>query len=182
MFSKLKSYLQDLHRDTSGVVNAEAVIVMPVLFWLFGVGWVYFDAFRQHSINQKANFVIGDMIARETQPLTSEYMDSAFQLLKLLDQSYGDEADLRISVVAYDGNNGRWNLNWSQARGAQSPLRSVQAITDRLPAEAAHTDQLIIVETWEDYAPAFKVGLGAFEIKTYSFTRPRFTPQVLYQS
>lgn len=40
--------------------------------------------------------------------------------------------------------------------------------------------QVIMVETAEDYNPVFNVGLDALQIKTYSFTSPRYAPQVLF--
>ena len=50
---------------------------------------------------------------------------------------------------------------------------------DRLPT-TADRDQLILVETWDTYDPVFDVGLSTFDITTYSFTRPRFTPQLVF--
>ncbi|MCT4557029.1 MAG: hypothetical protein N4A61_03105 [Pelagimonas sp.] len=180
MFLYGKSFsLRRFWQQTDGDITVESVIVLPILLWLFGAGWVYFDAFHQQGVNQKANYTIADMISRETDPLNGTYVTNTYNLLQLLGNSSGSETDLRVSVVSYDAETTTWSVVWSQARGGRSALTSASAISDRLPA-AMNAEQLIVVETWEDHSPVLQVGLGDFEIKTYSFTRPRYTPQILF--
>ncbi|KMK66334.1 TadE/TadG family type IV pilus assembly protein [Puniceibacterium sp. IMCC21224] len=181
MLNQLKARLRRFSDDTDGYITVEAMIVLPVLLWLFGASWVYFDAFRQQGVNQKANYTIGDMISRETDPLDDEYIDNTRDLLYLLNKSQGNESDLRITIVRYDGGSDGYDVVWSEARGNYGPLddADMRDYADRLPV-MAHNDQVILVETWDDYHSAMQVGLDDFEIKTYSFTRPRFAPQVMY--
>ncbi len=180
MKSILKNRLRRFLDDSQGYITLEAMIVMPVLLWLFGAGWVYFDVMRQQSVNQKANYVIGDMISRETDPVDDEYINNAMNLLYMLNKSQDTESDLRVTVIRYDADQNRWNVVWSEARGDYAALNgNMSDYSDRLPV-AANQDQLIVVETWDDYNPIFSVGLNAFEITTYSFTRPRFAPQILF--
>lgn len=182
-FSKLTSQFRKFSKDDSGAVTVEAIIVLPILLWLFGVGWVYFDAFRQQNVNQKANYVIADMISRETNELDATYITNAYNLLKLLDDSMNSSTDMRVSVVQYvnkENEPKKWDVKWSKSRGSVAALSEINnEMKAKLP-DAMHTEQLIIVETWEDYSPVFRVGLNAFEIKTFSFTSPRYTAQVLY--
>lgn len=172
--------LTRFRRETDGYITLEALIVMPALLWIFGAGWVYFDAFRQQSVNQKANYTISDMISRETDPVDGGYIDNARNLLQMLTKSTAAENGLRVTIVEYDSTNG-WQVMWSETRGAPASLTTgdLADYVNRLPTVASG-DQLILVETWEDYDPVIDVGLGAFTIKTYSFTRPRYTPQVPY--
>lgn len=167
--------------DTRGYASVEAIIVLPALLWLFGVGWVYFDVFRQQSVNQKANYTIGDMFSRMTDPVNDAYIDSSYSLLRLLTKAQSTETDLRISVVEYTGTSETWAVSWSESRGAIPPLTDavLPEFENRLPV-VNDASQLILVETWDDYEPAFDVGLGAFQIKTYSFTQPRFAPQIVW--
>lgn len=181
--SILKNRLRRFLDDSEGYVTLEALIVMPALLWLFGVGWVYFDVFRQQGVHQKANYTIGDMISRETDPLDDTYINNTKYLLYTLTKTYGTDSDLRITVVKYDSRRDKWSVVWSEARGdypelANNDMRNYQ---DRLPV-AGHMDQLVMVETWEDYDPVFQVGLDAFEIKSYSFTRPRYAPQIMFNN
>ena len=184
MLNQFKSRLRRFGQETDGYITLEAMIVLPGLLWLFAASWVYFDVFREQSVNQKANYTIGDMISRETDPVNDEYIDNALNLLTTLNKSDNLSTDLRVTVVKYNAKNRKYQVVWSQARGNYPPLANndMRHYTDRLPI-MANNDQVIVVETWDDYIPDFRgVGLGAFEIKTYSFTRPRFAPQILYSN
>lgn len=180
----IKSRLARFTRNESGYISTEAIIVLPVMLWLFGAGWVYFDAFRQQSVNWKANYVIGDMISRETDGVTGEYISSAYKLLTTLTKSNENLTDMRLAVIQYDADRDDWSVVWSRQRGstmsgAKNRLTNadLEGYRDRLPP-AMDNEQLVIVETWEDWEPAFDVGIGAFEIRTYSFTSPRYAPQI----
>lgn len=181
LIEKTKMRLRGFARDEDGNITVEAVIIFPVLLWLFAACWVYFDVFRQQSVNQKANYTIGDAISRETDPIDDRYIDGAHQLLYHLDKSQGTDTDLRITIVRYNANNDKYQVVWSEARGDHAPLKNgdMKDYEDRLPT-MAHLDQVIVVETWDWYEPLFSVGLGDFDIRTYSFTRPRYAPQILW--
>ncbi|WP_425099744.1 TadE/TadG family type IV pilus assembly protein [Tropicibacter sp. S64] len=172
--------LRRFRREQDGYVTLEAIIVMPVLLWIFAACWVYFDAFRQQSVNQKANFVISDMLSRETKEIDATYVDSTFELLKVLTQANADGTALRLTLVEYDETAGAWNFLWSEARGDMAALAAgdMSGYQDRLPI-ALEGDQLILVETWDDHNPVFKIGLDAFTITSYSFTRPRYAPKMV---
>ncbi|MBY6003528.1 hypothetical protein KUV62_06400 [Salipiger bermudensis] len=189
--SKLGSRLRRFRRDSDGYVTIEVMFMLPVLFILFGAAWVYFDVFRQQSVNQKANYAIGDMLSRETEEIDDTYIDNAFKLYGVLTKNTtnADEltglysADLRISVVEYNAKSDKYSVVWSAARGDLGELKTNDArdYADHLPV-MANSGQVIMVETAEDYNPAFNVGLDPMRIKTYSFTHPRYAPQVLFAS
>ncbi|MGP6087475.1 TadE/TadG family type IV pilus assembly protein [Antarctobacter jejuensis] len=178
---RFASFFKGFARDTRGFVNVEAVIVFPALLFLFGVGWTYFDAFRQQAVNQKANYVISDMISRETEPLDGTYITNARSLLRTLTKTSMQESDIRITAVRYDADLGNWTLKWSEARGDYPALNEADLGTyqDRLPGGVSG-EELVIVETWDQFVPIFKVGLDTFDIRTYSFTRPRYAPQLVF--
>ncbi|WP_299923793.1 hypothetical protein [uncultured Pelagimonas sp.] len=182
LISSLKKAARSFTRDQNGHVTVEILIIMPIMLWLFGVGWVYFDAMRQQDVNQKANYAIGDTISRETNPIDAAYLQNSHNLLQLLTQSTGTETDLRVSVVKYKEQQSKWVLVWSAVVGNQQKLTNgdMSDYVARLPSAAAGGQQLILVETWDDHKPIFNVGLDPFEIRTYSFNRPRYSPQMLY--
>ena len=185
----IKALLRKFRRDNEGYVTIEVMFMLPVLFVLFGAAWVYFDVFRQQSVNQKANYAIGDMLSRETEEIDDTFIDNSFKLFGVLTKNvtepdeltgrYG--ADLRISVVEYNANNRRYSVVWSAARGDYEELNRNDAenYANRLP-NMANNGQVIMVESREDYYPVFNVGLDPLELKTYSFTHPRYAPQVLF--
>ncbi len=177
------SFFKRFARDCRGFVSVEAVIVFPALLFIFGVGWTYFDAFRQQAVSQKANYVIGDMISRETASITPAYITNSQALLRHLTRAQGAEIDLRVTVVNYNADQAGWRVVWSETRGVQPRLQDADLpdMADRLPP-GIEGEELILVETWDVFDPVFNVGLDMFQIKSYSFTRPRHAPQVVFDN
>ena len=93
-----KKRLRAFAEDTQGYITVEAVIVLPALLWLFGVGWVYFDAFRQQSVNQKANYVIGDMISPVKAAVGPGYGELEARLAAAIHLRFGLPATLPATV------------------------------------------------------------------------------------
>ncbi|MBS0125306.1 TadE/TadG family type IV pilus assembly protein [Thetidibacter halocola] len=176
MTRSLTQWFRGFARETRGDITTEAIIVLPVLLWLFGVGWVYFDVFRQQSVNQKANYAISDMLSRQTDRIEAPFVDSTFSLFNVLTRSGATGGGLRLTMVSYDQDTDSWTEEWSHVRG-NAGTGDLSDFSDRLPT-VHDGDHLIVVESWDHYAPVFKVGLDAFDITTFSFTRPRYTPQV----
>lgn len=183
MISQLKTSVRRFALRTDGNVSTEAVILFPALAVIFAATWVFFDVMRQQSVSIKANYTIGDIISRETEMLDDSYIDSVRNMMFYLTKAEGDDVDLRVTVVQYDENANRHDVVWSEARGDWTALSDgdMSNYADRLPL-TAHADQLILVETRDAYQPTFNIeGIGPFDIETYSFTRPRFAPQVIFE-
>ncbi|MBN9889226.1 TadE/TadG family type IV pilus assembly protein [Salipiger abyssi] len=187
--TKIAPRLRRFTRDSEGYITVEVAIMIPILFVLFAASWVLFDAFRQNAVDQKANYAIGDMLSRETEAIDAGYIDNTYRLLGLLTRNsveyVGNEAeyplDMRITIVSYRESNDKYSVEWSAARGDAELLRT-QDLDPYLPRLPSMMDsgQIILVETWEDYFPVFNVGLDPLVIRTYSFTHPRYAPQVLW--
>lgn len=189
MTARIHERVSRFLHDTKGDASLEAIIILPALIVIFAISWLYFDVMRQQAINQKANYTIGDIISRETEIIDDAYIDNARNLLFHLAQAHGDDVDLRISVVQYNktgqgvsSGNERYDLVWSTARGdwsalTDSDLTNYESI---LPILAVG-DQTIIVETRDWYQPLVHLANDGFDIKTYSFTRPRFASQVIFE-
>lgn len=197
--ASLRGGLRRFARDTEGYTTIEVVIILPVLFTLFAATWVYFDVFRQQAIGQKANFAIGDMISRETSEIDSTYIDNTYRLLGLLTKIDVDDPDanrndisLRVTVIERVEENGVFfdKVKWSSTRGAWTALNDGQfdaSYADNIP-EMATGDQVVLIETQERWVPPLKIvgvrgaapGLGEMDLYTFSFTRPRYTSQVVW--
>ena len=178
---RLQSALRgDFARREDGSVALETVILLPMLFWAFLSMFSIFDAFRQYAINQKAAFTIGDMISRETVPIDNDYLDGAQDLFDYLTRSR-DEAMLRVTSIRYHADNNQYRPEWSQVRGDINPMNVGQVIQwgDRLPF-MLDNETIMVVESWSSYDPPFNTGLENREIKNYIFTRPRYTPCILF--
>lgn len=183
MKTNVKTLLRRFGRDTKGSVSVEAVILFPALAVIFAASWVYFDVMRQQSISIKANYTIGDIISRETEVLDDTYITNVQRMMYYLTKGSGEEVDLRVTVVQYNADSLNHDVIWSEARGDWSALNDsdLSDYTESLPL-MADADQLILVETRDAYTPSFNVsGIGPFDIETYSFTRPRFASQVIFE-
>ena len=175
------AHLRRLARDRRGSVTVEAVIALPFLFWALLAMLVFFDAYRQSSLNVKAAFTIGDMLSREVDPITPAYLDGAVNLFDELARTETPPR-MRVTVVYYNQSQQKFYRDWSHQRGGVPVLTDADLITmkDRLPT-VPNNERLILVETWSDYNPPFNVGIKRQYLYNFVFTRPRFTPQVKFE-
>lgn len=177
-----RRFLIHFMKDGAGSVAVEAVLILPFLLWAFLATFVYFDAFRQSSINLRAAYTIGDMLSRETAAVDSSYVTSLQSLFSFLSKGDSDPA-VRVSVAMWDAEDNAYKLDWSAARGGRPSLteESVNAMRDRLP-NLPDNERVIVVETWSTYKPLFNVGLKQDELYNMVFTSPRFAPQLVWEN
>ncbi|WP_428925345.1 TadE/TadG family type IV pilus assembly protein [Marinibacterium sp. SX1] len=170
-------------RDTRGSVTIEFVIMMPLIFWAFMALYVYFDGYRQSSINLKAAYTVSDILSRETGTVDDTYIDSMHALFDFLIAN-GTDTGLRISVLRWSGPDDRYYVDWSTERDwAGGEILSDGNVMDhsaKLPV-MSNAERLILVETRNTYLPVFKVGLGEMKLDNFVFTSPRFVQNVAWQ-
>ncbi|MDQ2093268.1 TadE/TadG family type IV pilus assembly protein [Rhodalgimonas zhirmunskyi] len=179
---RIRKRLSGFRDETDGTVAVEAVVMLPLILWAFCGLFVFFDAYRQNAISQKAAYTISDLISRETAAIDNDYIDGMYSMLNFLTRS-GQERRLRITIVRFDADDGEYHVEWSETRGTMDPLDDavVNGWTDTLPV-MVDEERLILVETRTVYEPPFTVGLSQQTLQTFVFTRPRFAPQVLFDA
>ncbi len=167
------------HKE-EGSVSIEALIMMPVVFWVYAAMFTIFQTYQEYTVNQQAAYTIGDMISRETLPLDGDYLDGVQELLDYMTNSK-TQSTVRVSSLQYNAAAKRFYLHWSRARGSAQPVTDadVSAWTDRLPI-MPDGEYIVVTETWTQYTPPFNIGLGQPDIKNFIFTRARYAPRVLY--
>lgn len=167
-------------RNEQGAAHIEAMIMIPLMFAVMMASMSMIDLLRQHGAHQKAAYTIGDMVSRETLALDYEYLEGAHHLLNTLTRSPQDSA-IRISVVRYDARNNSMKLDWSKSIGQFNNLsnNNVGGWKDRLPV-MVHNERMIVVETAAIWESPVNISLGQQVIDNFVFTRPRYTPQVLW--
>lgn len=182
VLSALKRRFTAFREDQSGSITIEFVLVMPILFWSFMAGYVFFDGYRQSAINVKAAYTISDLLSRETAAITPAYIDSMYELHRLLVRATSPTT-LRISVVRWSETDDRYYRDWSAARGGIDPLTDADMadIEDRLPT-MPNAERVILVETTNTFVPLFNVGMENKSLNNFVFTRPRFAPQLAWSS
>lgn len=177
LLNKLKSFLG----DTNGNVTVEFVLVMPMLFWAFMATYVFFDGYRQSTVNLKAAYAIADMISRETEAINEDYIDSMHELFQLMVRSRS-ETKIRITIVRYDQDDDRYYVDWSKRRGFSEERDddSINGITHSLPV-MPDNERVILIETKNTFVSLFNVGMDDKTLRNNIFTRPRFAPQVVWE-
>ncbi len=180
ILNRTKRFLRRFGTDTEGSVALESVIVAPFLFWVFLASYVYFDAYRQTSVNIKANYTIGDLLSRETEAVNDSYIDSMQSLFTFLAKT-NSSARIRISVAMWDEEDAAFKLDWSEARGGVVAMTDsdINAMASEMPT-LIDNERIILVETWSHYKPLFEVGLNESDIYEKSVTSPRFAPQLVW--
>ena len=182
MLNALRNTLRRFARDTRGQASIELVIFTPLLLSLLAAGYVYFDAYRQKTVNINAAYTISDALSRETDEINPAFMDGLHEMLEFLTHS-DDQVGLRVTMVRWDDTNAEYRIDWSQTRGPLYPLTTRDlndALADNLPT-LLHNERVIVVETSTTYNAIFNVpGLDEHELYNFAFTRPRFAPKLVW--
>ena len=169
-------------RSEAGSLSVEVVLAVPLLVWAITATFVFWDAFKTLNISQKATYTVADMLSRETQTIDANYLTTMHELFDYLSSTPGDNA-LRVSVVRMveDPATGikTRELVWSQGVGGIAGYTDLTVIEPRLPDMAAG-DQLIVVESEQEWNPAFAVGLASYRFREVAISRPRFAPQIVW--
>ena len=168
-------------RDERGSISIEAVIALPMLVWAITATFVFWDAFKTLNVSQKATYTIADMLSREEVEITPTYLTAVHEIYDFLSESAGDNA-LRVSVVtmAVDPVTSAETLELvcSEGVGGIQGYDTIDPIRDRIPTLVVG-DQMIVVETEQEWAPAFAVGLTSYRFREVALARPRFAPQLV---
>jgi len=178
LLTRLRSYA----RDEGGSATVEAAIAFPILMWLFVVTFALFDLYQFKSAREKATYTLADMISRETIPIDQTYLDNA---LALFNDMTGGSNQLRVSVVYYSADYDRYWKKWSKTVGtgdmASYKDKDLGTKHDWFPV-MVDAEQLVVVESKASYDSPFNVGFTPKTVETYAFTRPRFAPQVCFDT
>ena len=184
MLKFIKTKFRRFRREEEGAMVVEAMIMFPTLFAAVIATFVFFDAFRNQSINLKAAYTISDALSREEEYITRIYLNNTWRVHRFLTNS-DSLPMLRVSLIQYiddtddDVDNGDYFVVWSRGRGGAGALLNsgltAMVNNDEVPV-MPDGESLILVQTWVDYEPNFSIGLGGFTFENTIFTRPRFAP------
>ncbi|OED47033.1 TadE/TadG family type IV pilus assembly protein [Leisingera sp. S232] len=186
MLTALKQFLPErlrsFRRLTDGNVSIEFALYAPLLLVVFAAIYTFFDAFRRDSVNLKAAFTISDLISRETTAINDDYLDSMYEMAKLLIRQ-DTELGMRVSVVHWDEDDAKFYVDWSEVRGTSDSSwtdGTINNVSEQLP-DMPDQERVILVETFNEVDPFFDVGLPTLNLDNFVFTRPRFAPLVPFE-
>ena len=180
----LVSRLRRFGSSETGSLTVEAVLVLPLLLWVYLASFIFFDAFRAQSLNDKAAFAIADAMSRETRSITVTYIDSMRDIHRAMTFARLP-TKVRISVLRYDGAADQHHVVWSQARGPNlsilkdTDLTGSSGIRETIPM-MSDGERIILVETVLPYEPVFNVGVDAILMQAITPISPRYASQLCW--
>jgi len=176
MLSNIKSFIANFRKSQSGGLSVEAVITFPVIFYAFAATFVFFDAFRAQSQAVKAAYTIGDVLSRETNFVSPNYLDSLWEIQEAMTTSFFD-SEMRVTIVRWTESDQSYHVVWSETVGNVVPLNDATLddhVEDFLPTLS--NDKIVIaVENFIEHVPIFEIGLDPFTFHNVVPTRPRFS-------
>lgn len=183
LIETVKNQLKHFLTDTRASISFEAVIVFPFLVWTYVGSFVFFDAFRAQNSNMKAAYTISDMLSRETDPITQDYLDGLKRMYDFLVHNPNHPTSLRVTVVRWDEADDQFVVEWSKTTDDLPAWTTgtFATIEDRIPV-LANGDTGILVEANTTYIPVFDVGFTEMDFNNFIFTSPRFAPRICWDT
>lgn len=182
----LMSRLRRLRSSESGGLTVEAVLVLPLLLWVYLASFIFFDAFRAQSLNDKAAFAIADAMSRETRSINGTYINTMRDLHRAMTFSRLP-SKIRISVLRYDADDDSHYVVWSHARGPNfsnlenGDLTSANGVAAAIPM-MSDNERIILVESQIPYEPIFNVGVDAILMQAITPISPRYSSQLCWDA
>ncbi len=184
MLARMRRFLR---KDERGSLSVEAVFAFPMLFWAATATFTFFDAFKAQNTSYRANYVISDMLSRETASIDHNYIEGLHRVFRYMTHSGVENSWIRVSEVTCTANCNdeatrilKWD--WSEGVNGARDLTSADLTFYRSQIPLmAYGDHLILVETSREYKPPFAQALTSFaarDIVSHVVTRPRFAPKL----
>ena len=170
-------------KSEQGGMSVDAMFALPILIWAITATFVFFDAFKTLNVGQKATYTVADMLSREEEPIDADYLTTMREMFTYLSNGTRNHA-IRVTVVhmAEDADTGEKfrQMIWSEGTGGIDGHDDLETIESRLP-DMAVGDQMIVVESTQQWSPAFAVGLASYNFHEFAISRPRFAPQLCWE-
>lgn len=181
LMQKLTRPFKRFAKDTDASIAVEAALIIPLLAAWFVGSFVFFDAFKSRSTALKASYTIGDIVSRRTQDASVTYLNNLHRLYEQLANTSNSSA-LRVTMVNWDGD--VHSVVWSYASVQSLRLKSNRAAQDidftrRMPIMSVG-ENVILVETLQDYNPIFNVGIQHTVWENFIVTAPRYASKLGY--
>lgn len=180
----LRSSAKAFREDESGNSNVELVFMVPLLAVItFGL-ITFFTAFKAKTQATRAATVVADMVSRETNPITPNYLDGISELMDTMIET-DETPEYRLTAFTWNKNKQEYRVRWSKHDSSHGSLShaDLNAVADRLPT-LKKGQRAILVETWVDYG-ALHHAAGLAEETTFEnflVAAPRFVPQLCWLS
>jgi len=110
--TKRSNPIARLWDSSEGAVSVETIIILPMLLWALASTVVFYDGFRTRYHAQMAAQTVADIMSRETDLFTEDYVDGMNSVFDYLVDAR-IPTRIRVSSVIWDSENERNRLQWS---------------------------------------------------------------------
>lgn len=179
--TRFRDGLGRFHRSESGNLTIEMVFMIPLLLVISLGLLTFFDAFKAKTTAARTATVVSDMVSREKDPITPEYLDGVSGVMQAMIMS--DEApEFRLTAFTWDESDDQYEVRWSKWRGNRidHTNQTLNFLSNDLPS-LKDGQIAVLLETWVDYKPLTKWGLDEGGTFTHRLVAAqRFVPQICY--
>lgn len=186
MTTRAIAALRRFGRREDAALSVEAALTWPLLIGACALMLVLWDGFRTRTMTLKANYVVADLVSRQSSAVTQGMIDDYNALFRLISGSRHDTA-IRVSVVRAaltDENDPDSEMVYSLTDSAQSGGIAVATNYEQIADQGGvppmvHGESLIIVDVFRFWVPIRTfTNLMPQLITERSATRPRFTTTI----
>ena len=164
-------------RDERGVSVVEFALLMPVMLALLLGAVTVFDLFRTAQSAEKATFTVGDMLSRQTAPITEAQLKT---MVTFVANTVDYEGEARIRVSSISNTAGKLVTEWTKTVGNTAVTIPAMSFSD-IPTMAAG-DSVILTEVYVPHrAFVAIVGLDDIVYVNRAVHRPRFVGKIAYK-
>jgi Flp pilus assembly protein TadG len=169
-------------RDDRAAVSVEAILMLPLLFWILIATFVYWDAFRAVNTHVKATYTVADMLARQLGPVNTAFINGLDSVHRFISNVDDNDSWLRITSVQYDAATDSYVVLWSRSTGAAPALTTatLAPMAGNLPV-MWDGDTAIVVEAWRIFREIIPVGMNDRTLYEFTVMRPRFLSPIPLQ-
>ena len=184
---RFRSLLRRFARSEDGVLSIEAAFAWPLLCAGCAMMFIMWDGFRARTLTLKGNYVISDMLARNSTVVRQSDLETYNDVFELVSASRHATA-IRVSVITagLNATTGEleYTLVWSQQAGGIQPATTVEDIVDQggVP-QLVNGETVAVVDTFRHWFPIRT--FTDFQPQIMServVTRPRFATTLIWSS
>ncbi len=179
--ARLRRAVDSFKSCERGNITIELVTIVPLLL-VITLGLItFFDAFQAKSTAARTSTVISDLVSRETNAITPDFMDGVSGLMQSMIESDADP-EFRLTAFTWDDDDAKYLVRWSKQRGnrLEHSEETLNYLATQLP-QIKDGQRAVLLETWVEYDPLTKFGMEkstTFENRLVA--AQRFVPQICY--
>ena len=183
MISGIQNYLNRFRKSDAGTISIELVTIVPLLL-VITLGLItFFDAFKAKTTAARTATVLSDMVSRETDAITPDYLNGMHAVMRSMIES-DSSPEYRLTAFTWNENMQEYRVRWSRQRGNRTGhnTASLNMLADKLP-QLKNQQRAVLLETWVDYEPLTNFGMETnttFENRLVA--AQRFVPQICFMS